>query len=110
MLAGLTGRGRDGRFRKMCMFRIVGMGTTRHLTPDCPKPRIPQALQSNFGGVITDNRVVAHHLEKSASTLSSGFEFRFVSQLFQQAVLLLRSHIHELFPELGVASRVYPIE
>src|ERR1700680_5022931 len=67
-------------FLKVRVFWIVGMSAARHLGPHHSQTRITQTFQSNFRGVITNNRVIPHQLKKLAALFRSGLEFGFVGK------------------------------
>src|SRR4030081_193045 len=83
----LAGLGRDFGarwFTKVRVFRIVGMGTPRHLWPHNAQPGIADTFQANFRRVITHHGVVSHHLKKCASTFRRGLEVRSVGKFLHQ--------------------------
>src|SRR5882762_792112 len=109
----LAGLGRDVParwFTQVRVFRIVGMGTPRHLWPHNAQPGVADTFQANFRRVVTHDGVVPHHLKKCASAFRRGLEFRFVGKFLHQTVLLFRRTVHKLSPEFRAAARVHPIK
>ena len=95
---------------KMRVFGIVRMRAAGHAGHTDAKAGIAEALQSNFGGVVADNGVIADQLEKIAAAFRRGRELRFVGEFLKQAVLLFGRAVHEVVPELGAAARVHPLK
>ena len=71
---------------------------------------VADALQPNLRCVVSDDCIVTHHLEERAATFCLGFEFVFVGQFLQHAVLLFGGAIHKVMAKFGVAARVHPIQ
>src|ERR1700686_498276 len=94
----------------MCVLRIIRMGAPWHLRPYSPKPRVAQALQSNFCRVVAHDGIGTQHLEKLSASFCRWLEFRFVREFLHEAVLLFRGAIHEGPAELRMATRVHPVK
>ncbi len=94
----------------MNVFRIVGMSAAGHFRPNGAQAGITEALESNFGGVVTDDGVIAEHLEKFAAGFGGRLEFGFVGEAFEEALLLIRAALQKFMTEFGLASRIDPMQ
>src|SRR5450631_3288361 len=101
---------RGAGFLKMRVLRIIGMSATWRFRPGRTQARVAQTLQPYLGGVVSDNRVIAHQLEELAAGLSRRLVLFPVGDFLEQTVLLLRATVQEFVFKFRFAVRIHPAE
>src|SRR5258708_33148369 len=98
-----------GGLREMRMFGIVGMRAAWHFGPGGAQAGIAERFQSDLGGVVADDGVIAHHLKEFAPGFGGGVEVRLIREHCEETLLLVRAAVQKLLAKFRGALCVDPI-